>query len=94
MGDTGTLTIGDQTWQITDTQKAGDAFLHFVKGDGTPEQGAATVLAAALEESLEDADGDLIYFVDGRLAPRAASPEARTQELPPDVAALLRRGVS
>lgn len=60
----------------------------------TPEQGAATVLAAALEESLEDADGDLIYFVDGRLAPRAASPEARTQELPPDVAALLRRGVS
>ena len=44
VGDTGTLTIGDQTWQITDTQKAGDAFLHFVKGDGTPEQGAATQL--------------------------------------------------
>ena len=45
VGDTGTLTIGDQTWQITDTQKAGDAFLHFVKGDGTPEQGAAAQLA-------------------------------------------------
>ena len=44
VGDTGTLTIGDQTWQITDTQKAGDAFLHFVKGDGTPEQGAAAQL--------------------------------------------------
>ena len=44
VGDTGTLTIGVQTWQITDTQKAGDAFLHFVKGDGTPEQGAAAQL--------------------------------------------------
>ena len=44
VGDTGTLTIGDQTWQITDTQKAGDAFLHFVKGDSTPEQGAAAQL--------------------------------------------------
>ena len=44
VGDTGTLTIVDQTWQITDTQKAGDAFLHFVKGDSTPEQGAAAQL--------------------------------------------------
>jgi alanyl-tRNA synthetase len=45
VGDTGTLTIGDHTWQITGTQKAGDAFLHFVKGDGMPEQGAAAQLA-------------------------------------------------
>ena len=45
VGDAGTLTIGDRTWQITDTQKAGDAFLHYVKGDGTPEQGAAAQLA-------------------------------------------------
>lgn len=45
VGDTGTLTIGDRTWQITGTQKAGDAFLHFVKGDGMPEQGAAAQLA-------------------------------------------------
>ena len=44
VGDTGTLTIGDQTWQITDTQKAGDTFLHFLKGEGTPEQGAAAQL--------------------------------------------------
>ena len=47
VGDTGTLTIGDRTWQITDTQKAGDAFLHYVKGDGTPEQGAAAQLAVS-----------------------------------------------
>ena len=45
VGDAGTLTIGDRTWQVTDTQKAGDAFLHYVKGDGTPEQGAAAQLA-------------------------------------------------
>ena len=45
VGDVGTLTIGDRTWQVTDTQKAGDAFLHYVKGDGTPEQGAAAQLA-------------------------------------------------
>ena len=45
VGDVGTLTIGDRTWRVTDTQKAGDAFLHYVKGDGTPEQGAAAQLA-------------------------------------------------
>ena len=45
VSDTGTLTIDDHTWQITDTQKVGNAILHFVKGDGTPEQGAAARLA-------------------------------------------------
>ena len=45
VGDAGSLTIGGRAWQITDTQKAGDAFLHYVKGDGTPEQGAAAQLA-------------------------------------------------
>ena len=44
VGDTGTLTIGDQIWQIIDTQKVGDAFLHFIKGASTPEQGAAAQL--------------------------------------------------
>ncbi|KAH8046032.1 hypothetical protein JL720_16510 [Aureococcus anophagefferens] len=60
----------------------------------TPEQGAATVLAAALEESLEDADGDLIYFVDGRLAPRRVA-EARTgrrRTSPPCCGAACRGG--
>ena len=45
VSDTGTLTIDDHTWQITDTQKVGNAILHFVKGDGTPGQGAAARLA-------------------------------------------------
>ena len=45
VSDTGTLTIDDHTWQITDTQKVGNAILHFVKGDGTPRQGATARLA-------------------------------------------------
>ena len=44
VGDTGTLTIGDQTWAITGTQKIGDAFLHFIKGEGTPGQGSEAQL--------------------------------------------------
>ena len=40
IGDTGTLSIGDKTWIVTDTQKAGDAFLHFIKGDATLESGS------------------------------------------------------
>ena len=40
VGDRGTLTIGGRQWHITDTQKAGDAFLHYIKGEGAPEQGA------------------------------------------------------
>ena len=40
VGDTGTLSIGDKTWDVTDTQKAGDAFLHFIKGDATLESGS------------------------------------------------------
>ena len=40
IGDTGTLSIGDKTWIVTDTQKAGDAFLHFIKVDATLEPGS------------------------------------------------------
>ena len=45
IGDTGTLSIGGKTWTVTGTQKAGDAFLHFVKGDGVPEIGGEAELA-------------------------------------------------
>ena len=45
IGDTGTLSIGGKTWAVTGTQKAGDAFLHFVKGDGVPEIGGEAELA-------------------------------------------------
>ena len=39
LGDTGTLSVNGKSWAITDTQKAGDAFLHFLKGEGIPEEG-------------------------------------------------------
>ncbi|MDG1833124.1 MAG: alanine--tRNA ligase, partial [Verrucomicrobiota bacterium] len=44
VGDTGTIAAGDQTWTITGTQKIGDAFLHFIKGENAPEQGSAVQL--------------------------------------------------
>ena len=45
VGDTGTLSIGGKTWAVTGTQKAGDAFLNFIKGDGVPEVGGEVELA-------------------------------------------------
>ena len=49
VGDTGALAIGDFEWQITNTQKAGNAFIHFVKGGhNVPERGAEAKLAVDL----------------------------------------------
>ena len=45
VGDTGTLSVGGKTWAVTGTQKVGDAFLHFIKGDGVPEIGGEAGLA-------------------------------------------------
>ncbi len=39
VGDTGSGSANGQTWFITDTQKAGDSFLHYLKGEDAPEQG-------------------------------------------------------
>jgi alanyl-tRNA synthetase len=44
VGDTGSLSIDGNTWNITGTQKTGDAFLHFIEGKGAPEQGNAVQL--------------------------------------------------
>ena len=44
VGDTGMLSIGGKMWVVTGTQKAGDAFLHFIKGDGVPEFGGEVKL--------------------------------------------------
>jgi len=48
VGDIGTLTVGDRGWQITDTQKAGKAILHFIKGEHAPDQGAEANLTVDL----------------------------------------------
>jgi alanyl-tRNA synthetase len=55
VGDTGTLSIGGKTWAVTGTQKAGDAFLHFIKGDGVPEVGgeAELVVDAARRAAIQ-----------------------------------------
>lgn len=43
-GDVGRLLIGEAEWAITDTQKIGDAFLHFIKGEITLERGSEVQL--------------------------------------------------
>ncbi len=40
VGDSGTVSTNGQTWVVTDTQKVGDVFLHYLKGEDTPEQGS------------------------------------------------------
>ena len=40
VGDSGSLSVGGKTWVVTNTQKIGDAFLHFVKGDAVLETGS------------------------------------------------------
>lgn len=45
VGDTGTLSARGRAWKITNTQKSGNVFLHFVEGDEPPPVGAkATVV--------------------------------------------------
>jgi alanyl-tRNA synthetase len=45
VGDSGTASANGQTWIITDTQKLGDAFLHYLKGDTAPGQGEELEIA-------------------------------------------------
>jgi alanyl-tRNA synthetase len=45
VGDTGELTCGDQLWRVTNTQKSGNTFLHFVEGGDAPAIGASVTLA-------------------------------------------------
>ncbi len=49
VGDKGILSIDGERWQITDTQKAGDALLHSIKGKGVPKQGAKAQLTVDTE---------------------------------------------
>ena len=45
VGDTGELTGGGQLWRISNTQKSGNTFLHFVEGGDAPAIGAGVTLA-------------------------------------------------
>ena len=45
LGDTGTLHSGGDLWPITDTQKSGPTWLHFIEGDDTPFPGSTVTLS-------------------------------------------------
>ncbi len=45
VGDTGELTGSGQLWRVTNTQKSGNTFLHFVEGGDAPAIGAGVTLA-------------------------------------------------
>ena len=45
VGDTGELTAGGRLWQITNTQKAGNAWLHFLAESDAPEVGTQVQLS-------------------------------------------------
>ena len=49
VGDIGILSTGEVELPITDTQKIGDAFLHFIKGEITPKQGSEVYLCVDTE---------------------------------------------
>ena len=45
VGDTGELTGSGQLWRVTNTQKSGNTFLHFMEGGDAPAVGAEVTLA-------------------------------------------------
>jgi len=53
VGDTGELTGSGQLWRVTNTQKSGNTFLHFVEGGDAPAVGAGVTLT--VEKSRRDA---------------------------------------
>ena len=53
VGDTGELTGSGQLWRVTNAQKSGNTFLHFVEGGDAPAVGA--VITLAVEKSRRDA---------------------------------------
>ncbi|HLX71091.1 MAG TPA: alanine--tRNA ligase [Verrucomicrobiae bacterium] len=44
VGDTGELSLGGQLWRVTNTQKSGNTWLHFIDGGEAPAQGATVTL--------------------------------------------------
>jgi alanyl-tRNA synthetase/REP element-mobilizing transposase RayT len=53
VGDTGELTGGGQLWRVSNTQKSGNTFLHFVEGGDAPAVGAGVTLS--VEKARRDA---------------------------------------
>ena len=53
VGDTGELTGSGQLWRVSNTQKSGNTFLHFVEGGDAPAIGAGVTLS--VEKARRDA---------------------------------------
>jgi alanyl-tRNA synthetase len=53
VGDTGELTGSGQLWRVSNTQKSGNTFLHFVEGGDAPAVGAGVTLS--VEKSRREA---------------------------------------
>jgi len=49
IGDTGEISLGGNLWRVTDTQKAGNTWLHFIEGGDAPETGAQIRLSVDAE---------------------------------------------
>ncbi|HEV2435417.1 MAG TPA: alanine--tRNA ligase [Verrucomicrobiae bacterium] len=45
VGDTGELAGGGRLWRITNTQKSGNTWMHFIEGDDLPAAGSSVTLA-------------------------------------------------
>ncbi|MFM7240991.1 MAG: alanine--tRNA ligase-related protein, partial [Opitutia bacterium] len=45
VGDSAVLTLGGRQWRVTDTQKSGQTWLHFLDGEDAPETGATVEIA-------------------------------------------------
>ncbi len=45
VGDTGEMSLGGQLWRVTNTQKSGNTWLHFVDGGDAPAEGTNVIVA-------------------------------------------------
>ncbi|MFN5655824.1 MAG: alanine--tRNA ligase, partial [Verrucomicrobiota bacterium] len=53
VGDSAIITLGGRQWQVTDTQKSGQTWLHFLDGEDAPEAGAT--IEIAVDQARRDA---------------------------------------
>ncbi len=53
VGDAAIITLGGRQWHVTDTQKSGQTWLHFLDGEDAPETGAT--IEIAVDQARRDA---------------------------------------
>ena len=49
VGDSGLLTLADQSWRVVETRKSGPTWLHFLEGEEAPEVGSTVTAQVGLE---------------------------------------------